>query len=155
METVAEDKTVNYGERSGEPGSESGTVVTLRRVIVMPTIMHWLIKSIEMPADKAERSRLLADLRRNYESCISDGSLIAFVATAGGHDCGFGCISFEEGSRRGIIVNFYVSHGVDSAGIARALMDRLLDEADNRRCECVCLEPVNFRQACGSQKISP
>ena len=70
--------------------------VTMRRVIVIPTLMHWRREVIENVFGVIPSKALMAANRRYYQQHIADGSHIAVVAELGDTDVGCGAVCLSE-----------------------------------------------------------
>lgn len=122
--------------------------VTMRRVIVIPTLMHWRREVIENVFGVIPSKALMAANRRYYQQHIADGSHIAVVAEAGDTDVGCGAICLSEelpspdnpSGRCAYLMNIYVRRDYRSQGIGHAIVEWLLEKARDSGCDKIYLE---------------
>ena len=125
--------------------------VTIRRVIVMPTLLHWRKEVIEHVFGQKPSKALLIASRRYYDEHIPDGSHVAVVAEADGEDvgCGAFCLSAELPSpdnpsgRCAYLMNIYVRREYRCRGIGHAIVRWLVEKAHEAGCDKIYLETTD------------
>ena len=122
--------------------------ISIRKVIVLPTLMHWRREVIENVFGTVPSRELMAANRRYYERHIPDGWHIAVVAEADGVDAGCGGICLTEelpspdnpSGRCAYLMNIYVKREYRGRGIARAVVRWLVEKAREAGCDKIYLE---------------
>lgn len=122
--------------------------VTMRRVIVIPTLMHWRREVIENVFGVIPAKALMAANRRYYQQHIADGSHIAVVAELGDTDVGCGAVCLSEelpspdnpSGRCAYLMNIYVREEYRAQGIGHAIVEWLLEKARESGCDKIYLE---------------
>lgn len=137
--------------------------IIIRRVIVLPTLMHWRREVIENVFGTVPSRELMATNRRYYERHITDGSHIAVVAEADGVDAGCGgiCLSEELPSpdnpsgRCAYLMNIYVKREYRGQGIAHAVVRWLVEKAREAGCDRIYLETTEVAHSAGCSSSAP
>lgn len=125
--------------------------VTIRKVIVLPTLMHWRREVIENVFGVEPSRELMAANREYYQKHIADGSHIAIVAELGDEDvgCGAVCLTDELPSpdnpsgRCAYLMNIYVKREYRSNGIGHTIVRWLVDKALELGCGKIYLETTD------------
>lgn len=122
--------------------------VTIRERKALPTLMHWREEVIENVFGVKPSQALLVENRKYYMRHIYDGSHIAVVAQADGIDAGCGGICLTEelpssdnpSGRCAYLMNIYVREPFRRKGIARSIVEWLVDKARKAGCDKIYLE---------------
>lgn len=125
--------------------------ISIRKVIVLPTLMHWRREVIENVFGTVPSRELMAANRRYYERHIPDGSHIAVVAEADGVDAGCGGICLTEelpspdnpSGRCAYLMNIYVRREHRCRGIGRRIVSRIVEKAKELGCGKIYLETTD------------
>lgn len=123
-------------------------MITLKRIVALPTLMHWRREVIGAVFGQEAGSRLLVSNRQYYRAHMADGTHMAFVAEMDGHDCGCGGVCFTDElpspdnptGRCAYLMNIYVREPYRRKGVARHIVTRLIEEARLHGCGKIYLE---------------
>lgn len=126
-------------------------IVELHRIKAVPTLMHWRREVLRHVFGMEPGLRLLAMNRRYYREHIADGSHVAYIAAADGVDAGCGgvCFTMELPSPDNptgfcaYLMNIYVREEFRGHGIARTIVNRLIEDAKSRKCGKIYLETTD------------
>lgn len=110
--------------------------------------MHWREEVIAHVFGEQPDAALLAANRDYYLRTMASGEHLALVAEVDGCECGCGAICLGEelpspdnpSGRTAYLMNIYVREPYRNHGIAHALVKRLIEEAQGRRCGKIYLE---------------
>jgi len=123
-------------------------MVELREIKALPTLMRWRIEVLRNVFGVDPGPRLLVANRIYYRNHIADGSHIALVASEEGEDAGCGAVCFSDElpspdnptGHCAYIMNVYVREKFRRHGIARKIIEKLIEEAEKRDCRKIYLE---------------
>lgn len=125
--------------------------LTLRSVKSIPTLMHWRAEVLSAVFGIEPSARMLVQNRRYYRKHIPDGSHIMYVVNLDGEDCGCGAVCFEDelpspDNPSGLcayLMNIYVRPHFRGQGIGHTLVNKLIEEAQERDCGKIYLETTD------------
>lgn len=125
--------------------------VSMREVIVIPTLMHWRKEVIENVFGVVPSKELMAANRMYYMEHIADGSHIAIVAEIDDQDVGCGaiCLSDELPSpdnpsgRCAYLMNIYVRKEYRGHGVGHSIVCWLVEKARQLGCDKIYLETTD------------
>lgn len=125
--------------------------ITIRQVIVIPTLMHWRKEVIENVFGVIPSKSLLVANRRYYQRHIADGSHIAIVAVTDGADVGCGALCLSEelpspdnpSGRCAYLMNIYVRRQHRGHGIGHTIVRWLVAKARELGCDKIYLETTD------------
>lgn len=123
----------------------------LEEVRDITALMHWRTEVIQHVFGERPDEKLMGANRHYYEEHIADGSHFAIVASYGGADCGCGAVCFTDElpspdnptGRCGYLMNIYVREPFRRRGVAHAIVERLIEESQNRACGKIYLETTD------------
>lgn len=120
----------------------------VRRTESVDEMMLWREEVIANVFGVHPDNGLLDANRQYYVNHATDGSHMAFVASADGTDCGCGAVCFHEElpspdnpvGRCAYLMNIYVRKEFRDMGIAHQIVKRLIAEARKQGCDKIYLE---------------
>ena len=110
--------------------------------------MKWRREVIENVFDEVPSARLMEANRKYYDTHISDGSHIAFLALYNDQECGCGSICLTDelpspdnpSGHCAYLMNIYVRKPFRTHGIGHAIVTKLLEAAGGLECGKIYLE---------------
>lgn len=122
--------------------------VSIVSVTDIDELMRWRREVIAEVFGTEPSDRLLAANRRYYLEHVPDGTHVAVAATADGSDAGCGAFCLQDelpspdnpSGRCAYLMNIYVKAEYRRHGIARAIVEHLVGEAERLGCGKIYLE---------------
>ena len=126
-------------------------MITLRQINDIDSLLKWRKEVIENVFGIIPDETLLEENKEYYKRHLRDNTHIAFIALKDGHEAGCGSACFSEelpspdnpNGRCAYLMNIYVKPEFRESGMGHAIVKKLLEIAENRKCGKIYLETTS------------